>query len=80
MFWKPSCPSSCKSAQEIPFPCLPAKCFRAHHQEELTLSMVYAYSEKYILPFGHEVVFEEGALYHKMPGKEEDKLAAPRSA
>ncbi len=52
--------------------------FRAHHQEELTLSMVYAYSEKYILPFGHEVVFEEGALYHKMPGKEEDKLAGLR--
>lgn len=49
--------------------------FRAHHHDELTLSMVYAYSEKYILPFGHDVVSTEGTLYQRMPGKTEDKFA-----
>jgi 1,4-alpha-glucan branching enzyme len=51
--------------------------FRAHHQEELTLSMVYAYSEKFILPFGHDTA-SEGALYRRVPGKAEDKLAGLR--
>ena len=32
--------------------------FRAHHQEEMTLSMVYAYSEKFIMPFGHDTASE----------------------
>ncbi len=52
--------------------------FRSHHQEELTLSMIYAYSEKFILPFGHDVVSGDGSLYQKMPGKGEDKLAGLR--
>ena len=52
--------------------------FRAYHQEELTLSMVYAYSEKYILPFGHDTVSGEGTLYRRMPGKAEDKTAGLR--
>ncbi|MEY8523647.1 1,4-alpha-glucan branching protein GlgB [Lachnospiraceae bacterium 38-10] len=51
--------------------------FRAHHQEELTLSMVYAYSEKYILPFSHEIM-SEASLYQRIPGKEESKLAGLR--
>ena len=51
--------------------------FRSHHQEELTLSMVYAYSEKYILPFGHDMASER-ALYRRVPGKAEDKLAGLR--
>lgn len=51
--------------------------FRSHHQEELTLSMVYAYSEKFILPFGHDTA-SEGALYRRVPGKAEDKLAGLR--
>lgn len=49
--------------------------FRAHHQDELTLSMVYAYSEKFILPFGHEAISGGGSLYQSMPGKPEDKFA-----
>lgn len=52
--------------------------FRSHHQEELTLSMVYAYSEKFILPFGHDTASSERSLYERMPGKEEDKLAGLR--
>lgn len=52
--------------------------FRAHHQEELTLSMVYAYSEKFILPFDHDAVSGGGSLYQNMPGQAEDKLAGLR--
>lgn len=43
--------------------------FRAHHQNELTFSMVYAYSDKFILPF-------EIKGYDKwLPGEKEDKEA-----
>lgn len=49
--------------------------FRAHHHDELTLSMVYAYSEKYILPFSHDAASEEGPLYRRMSGKPEEKFA-----
>lgn len=52
--------------------------FRAYHQEELTLSMVYAYSEKFILPFDHDVVSGSGSLYRNMPGQAEYKLAGLR--
>ena len=52
--------------------------FRAYHQEELTLSMLYAYSEKFILPFDHDAVSAVGSLYRNMPGQAEDKLAGLR--
>ena len=52
--------------------------FRAHHQDELTLSMVYAYRERYILPLDHDTVSGGGSLYKSMPGQAENKLAGLR--
>lgn len=55
--------------------------FKSYHHNELTFSMVYAYSEDYILSLSHdEVVHGKGTLLNKMPGLHHDKLANLRAA
>ncbi|MEF9940086.1 MAG: 1,4-alpha-glucan branching protein GlgB [Clostridium sp.] len=56
--------------------------FRCHHYSELTFSMLYAYSEDFVLVFSHdEVVHGKGSMAGKMPGETlEDKFANLRAA
>lgn len=55
--------------------------YRGAHHDQLTFSMIYAYSEKFLLSLSHdEVVHMKGSLYTKMPGTQEQKLANLRLA